>query len=228
MTTSGTSAFNPSLNEIIEEAYERAGTQVRSGNDFRSARRSLNILVSEWANRGLNLWTLQEASVTLTQGSSTFVLPVDCIDIVDHSIRVGSGPSQTDYAIQRIGVGTWANLSSKNQTGRPLQIFVERKAQPNIRVWPTPDTNYTLIYWYLRRIQDAGSTGTLTMDIPHRFVPALVAGLAYHIALKKSATEPQIMSRVEFLKNYYEEQFELAAGEDRDRSSLFLAPYQES
>lgn len=227
MPTSGTSAYNPSLNEIIEEAYERAGSQVRSGNDFRSARRSLNILVSEWANRGLNLWTLQESSLAVVTGQNTYTLPPDTIDITDHSIRTGSGAGQTDFVVQRIGAGSWSNLSVKNQTGRPLQLFVERKAPPVIRLWPVPDANYTLIYWYLRRIQDAGASGTLTMDIPHRFIPALVAGLSYQIALKKSATEPQIMSRVEFLKGLYEEQFEMAAGEDRDRSSLFLAPYQE-
>ena len=228
MTTSGTTSFNPTLNDLIEEAFERAGSQVRSGNDFRSARRSLSILVSEWANRGLNLWTLLEATMTLTAGVSTFSLPTDCIDVTDHSIRVGTGTSQTDYTIQRIGVGTWSNLSVKNQTGRPLQLFVERKIAPNIRVWPTPDTDYTLVYWYLRRMQDAGSTGTLTMDIPHRFIPALVAGLAYYTAMKKSAVQPEIMPRVQFLQQEYEKQFDLAAGEDRDRSSLFLAPYEGS
>ena len=227
MATSGTTSFNLNLNEIIEEAFERAGTQVRSGLDFRSARRSLNILASEWANRGFNLWTVTEDSIAILQGVNTYALPSDCIDVVEHSIRTGTGQSQTDYVVQRIGVGTWSNLSAKNITGRPLQLFVERTASPSIRIWPVPDQSYTLIYWYLRRIEDAGSSGTLTLDIPHRFIPAMVAGLAYLIAMKKSATQPEIMQRVEFLKNYYEEQFELAAGEDRDRSSLFIAPYQE-
>jgi len=225
LTTSGTTSFDLNLIEIVEEAFERAGAQLRTGNDFRSARRSLNLLASEWANKGLNLWTVTEATLSLVAGTSSYDLPSDCIDVIEHSLRTGTGQSQVDYNLERVGVGTWQSLANKNQTGRPLQLFVERQIAPSVNIWPVPDQSYTLVYWYLRRIQDAGATGTLTLDVPHRFLPALVAGLAYHVALKKSAMVPEIMQRITLLKSIYDEQFQLAADEDRDRSSLWIAPY---
>lgn len=220
MTTSGTATFFPSIVTIIEEAYERAGSEMRSGNDVRSARRSLDLLASEWANRGINLWTLESGSVALVAGTATYNLPADTVDILDFVIRSGTGTSQTDYQVQRMGVGGFASITTKNTQGRPTQVFVQRIAVPSITLWPVPNNSTdSFVYWRLRRIQDTGNA-TNTMDIPHRFVPALVAGLAFSLAMKK----PDLADRVPFLKQEYMEQFALAAEEDRDRSSLWIIP----
>lgn len=223
MATSGTATFNLDIHEICEEAYERAGTQMRSGYDLRSARRKLNLMASEWANRGLNLWTVEEKTITIVPGTQTYTLPSDTVDIIEAALRITSATGvPTDYNIERMGVGTWNALTNKTQTGRPLQYFVERTITPSVRIWPSPDTlaTYTLVYWRLRRIQDAGGGGTTQMDIPHRFLPAIIAGLAYYIAMGKQ----ELMQRVPFLKQEYENQFQLAYEEDRDRSSLMISP----
>lgn len=224
MTTSGTATFNPSIVTLIEEAYERAGSEMRSGNDVRSARRKLDMMASEWANRGVNLWTLESGSVALVAGTADYSLPADTVDILDFVVRSGSGTSQIDYQVERMGVGGYSAITTKNTTGRPLQVYVTRSITPAITLWPVPDSaaTYTFVYWRLRRIQDTGSA-TATMDIPHRFIPALVAGLAYYIAMSKRELE----SRVPFLKQEYEAQFQMAAEEDRDRTSLFIFPYQD-
>ncbi len=179
MATSGTATFNLDLVELVEEAFERAGGEVRSGYDLRTARRSLNLLLADWANRGLNLWTFEEGSVSLVAGTATYALPADTVDIIEHVLRTGSGASQSDMTMTRTSVSTYAAIPNKLATGRPLQLLVTRTATPTVTVWPVPDGGgpYTLRYWRLRRLQDAG-TGVQTQDVPFRFLPALVAALA--------------------------------------------------
>ena len=223
MATSGTATFNPEIVEIVEEAYERCGLELRSGYDLKTARRSLDIMAAEWSNRGINLWTVESGTVALTTGTATYTLPADTIDLLETVIRTGSGSDQQDLSINRISVSTYATIPNKNNQGRPIQIYVDRQATPKVSVWPTPDSSatYTLAYWRLRRIEDAGRAGSNTYDVPSRFIPCLVAGLAYHIATKR----PEVgLDRVTFLKAAYDEQFTLAADEDRDKSSIQFAP----
>ena len=223
MATSGTATFNPEIVEIVEEAYERCGLELRSGYDLKTARRSLDIMAAEWSNKGINLWTVESGTLSLTTGTATYTLPADTIDLLETVIRTGSGSNQQDVSINRISVSTYATIPNKNNQGRPIQIYVDRQATPKVSVWPTPDssTTYTLAYWRLRRIEDAGRAGSNTYDVPSRFIPCLVAGLAYHIATKR----PEVgLDRVTFLKAAYDEQFTLAADEDRDKSSIQFAP----
>ena len=223
MATSGTAAFNPEIVEIVEEAYERCGLELRSGYDLKTARRSLDIMAAEWSNKGINLWTVESGTLSLTTGTATYTLPADTIDLLETVIRTGSGSNQQDLSINRISVSTYATIPNKNNQGRPIQIYVDRQATPKVSVWPTPDSSatYTLAYWRLRRIEDAGRAGSNTYDVPSRFIPCLVAGLAYHIAIKR----PEVgLDRVTFLKAAYDEQFTLAADEDRDKSSINFAP----
>jgi hypothetical protein len=230
VTTSGTSGFNLDLNDIIEEAFERCGVEVRTGYEHRTARRSLNLLTIEWANRGINLWTIEQGSIPMVQGQIIYTLPVDTIDLLDQVIRTQTGVNQTDINISRISVSTYATIPNKNTQGRPIQVWIDRQsgateptgvAAPEIYVWPTPDQSdfYTFVYWRLRRIQDAG-TGTSTQDIPFRMLTCLVAGLAYYLSLKI----PEAANRIEMLKMAYEEQWLLASSEDREKASLRLAP----
>jgi len=225
MTTSGTASFNPQLTEIIQEAYDRAGVVMRSGYEYRSARRSIDLMMQEWANRGINLWTVEEGSQLLTPGTATYTLPADTVDLIDHVIRTSPGnvASQADLTINRMSVSNYSTIPNKLSTGRPIRIYVDRQITPKFTVWPVPDASqqYTLVYWRLRRIQDAGSPGTNTMDMPFRFMPALVAGLAYNLAMKSPGAE----ARVPVLKAVYEEQFQLAADEDRSRASVRFLPY---
>lgn len=223
MATSGTAIFNPEIVEIVEEAYERCGLELRSGYDLKTARRSLDIMAAEWSNKGINLWTVESGTLSLTTGTATYTLPADTIDLLETVIRTGSGSNQQDLSINRISVSTYATIPNKNNQGRPIQIYVDRQATPKVNVWPTPDSSatYTLAYWRLRRIEDAGRAGSNTYDVPSRFIPCLVAGLAYHIATKR----PEVgLDRVTFLKAAYDEQFTLAADEDRDKSSIQFAP----
>lgn len=223
MTTSGTATFNLDIAEIAEEAFERAGLELRSGYDMKTARRSLNLLAAEWSNLGLNLWTVATGSISLVPGTTTYNLPADTIDVIEHVIRTNNSGQNTDITMQRISVSDYAAIPTKSTQGRPLQIYVNRQIQPTVTVWPVPDssTTYTLVYWYLRRIEDTGASAANTADIPVRFLPALVAGLAYYIALKN----PDASDRVQMLKGLYEEQFQLAASEDRDRAPDRFLPY---
>lgn len=222
MATSGTAAFNLDLNQLVEEGFERCGQELRTGYDLRTARRSLNLLTAEWANRGINLWTIEEGSIALTNGTATYNLPADTIDLLDHVIRTGTGQNQQDITISRISADTYISIPAKNATGRPIQVWINRQAtQPSINVWPTPnqDNTYTFKYWRLRRIQDAG-TGVNTQDIPFRFLPCLVAGLAFYLSMKL----PNAGDRTQFLKQEYEEQWMLASTEDREKADYRLAP----
>lgn len=228
MTTSGTTTWSPDLGEVFEEAFERAGLELRSGYDIKTARRSLNFLLTEWANKGLNLWTVKSGTLTLAPGQSVYTtadgLPSDAIDYIEHVCRTVSGGIPTDITLNRISVSTYANIPTKSQTGRPYQIYVNRATtSPSVTVWPVPDssTTYTLVYWYLKREDDATTPISQTLDIPFRFYNALTAGLAYHIALKK----PEVADRVSMLKSLYDEAFQLAADEDRDRSSVRFTPF---
>jgi hypothetical protein len=302
MSTSGTSAFNLDLTEIVEEAYERTGSELRTGYDLKTARRSLNLLFADWANRGVNMWTFEQGSITLVPGLSTYPIPNDTVDLLEHVIRTGEGSvaTQADLTITRISVSTYATIPNKLQQARPIQVWVQRLdgattaslttlsagisatdttitvtsatnladagymligtetiyygyatgntlyncargqngttaashstgdavAQQNlpcITVWPTPDNSqtYTFVYWRMRRIDDAGN-GVNTMDVPFRFIPCLVAGLAYYLALKV----PNALARLDILKAQYDEAWELASTEDRETAALRFVPRQ--
>ena len=231
MTTSGTSSFDIQITDLFEEAYERAGSEMRSGYDFRTARRSFNLLTMEWANRGINLWTVESGTIPLVAGTATYNLPVDTIDLIEHVIRQnpGNASTQTDISISRISVSTYSTIPNKLNTGRPIQVYINRRSgattptgiqYPTITVWPIPpDNSYTFVYWRLRRIQDAGN-GDGTTDIPFRFVPALTAGLAYQIAMKI----PEAAVRLPMLQAEYEKQWQLASEEDREKAPVRFVP----
>jgi hypothetical protein len=214
----------PDLPEIFEEAFERAGLSLQTGYDLKTARRSFNLLTLEWQNRGLNLWTINAGTQALTAGTATYTLPTGTIDIIEHQIRTGTGTNQVDTDVQRVSVSTYAKTSNKNAQGKPSQIFVQRLAtSTTFTLWPVPDSaaTYTLAYFYLLGIGGVTSGISGTAAVPPRFVPCLVTGLAYYIAMKK----PEVANRVAPLKQEYEFQFELAANEDTDSSALKFVPY---
>jgi len=300
MTTTGSTLFNMDFTEIAEEAWERAGREMRSGYDLRTARRSMNLMTIEWQNRGINMWTMEQGVINLTPGLATYALPTDTIDLLEHVIRTGQNTSSTqaDLTITRISVSTYATIPNKLSQARPIQVWIQRlsgqtnpttavldgaitstdttitlnsvvglagagfirlnsediyytyisgntlggvyrgqnnttaAAQadgtavfvpqlPAVTVWPTPDnsTPYQFVYWRLRRVQDAGA-GMETSDMNFRFLPCLVAGLAYHIAIKT----PDLMPRIQMLKQIYDETFEIAAGEDREKAAVRFVP----
>ena len=216
----------PDLPELFEEAFERAGLEMRSGYDLKTARRSLNILTLEWQNRGINLFTIDSGTLSLSAGTATYTMPTDTIDIIEHTIRTGTGTSQLDTNLARISVSTYAQKSNKNTQAKPTQIFVQRLADSvTVTMWPVPDSadTYTLSFFRIVGIDgiSSGIDGTTTSFIPPRFAPCLVSGLAYYIAMKR----PEVANRVAPLKQEYEFQFELAAGEDQDSSSARFVPY---
>ncbi len=223
MATSGTTAFNMDFTEIAEEAWERAGREMRSGYDLKTARRSMNLLTIEWQNRGINMWTIDSGTINLVQGQTQYALPADTIDLLEQQLRTNSGnvATQSDLTLNRISVSTYAAIPNKLTQGRPIQLYIERQVDtPKVNVWPVPDNNnYVLYYWRMRRIEDAGR-GVQTADMNFRFFPCLVAGLAYYIAMKI----PELVDRVGMLKSIYDEQFELAAGEDREKTSARFVP----
>ena len=223
MTTSGTTSFDMDFTEIAEEAWERAGREMRSGYDLRTARRSMNLMTIEWQNRGINMWTIDSGTVTLVSGTSRYDLPTDTIDLLEQVIRTDSGSTskQSDLTISRISVSTYAAIPNKLTQGRPIQVWIERLTErPHINVWPVPDkSGYLFAYWRLRRVEDAGS-GVETADMNFRFLPCLVAGLAYNIAMKV----PELTDRVQMLKMAYDEQFNLEASEDREKPSAIFVP----
>ena len=301
MTTSGTSLFNLPFNEIAEECYERCGVEMRTGYQLRTARRSMNLLTIEWANRGINLWTIDQGEIPLVQGQVSYPLPNDTIDLLDHVIRQYEGTSnQMDINVTRISETMYSTIPNKLAQGRPIQVWVNRQSAQsnpttiqtssaitatatsipvtnaaglasagyvsingeqiyynniennvlnlcargqngttaaaqasgsflnvvnniNINIWPTANAGggYTFVYWRLRRIQDAGG-GSSNQDIPFRFLPALISGLTYYLSVKI----PEAVARTPELKAQYEEQFNMAAGEDREKASLRLVPRQ--
>jgi len=223
MATSGTTAFNLDFTEIAEEAWERAGREMRSGYDLRTARRSMNLMMIEWQNRGINMWTIDEGNLPLVANTATYNLPADTIDLLEAAVRTNAGnpTNQQDLSLNRISVSTYATIPNKLSTGRPVQMMISRERDnPTVTVWPVPNTgDYSIQYWRMRRIQDAGN-GVETADVNFRFLPCLVAGLAYHIAMKV----PELMPRTEVLKLAYEEQFRLAAEEDREKAPVRFVP----
>jgi len=305
MATTGLSTFNLDMNEIVEEAFERCGKQLRSGYDFRTARRSINLLTIEWANKGINLWTVEQGQIVMNTGQAIYPLPVDTIDILDAVTRQYNGmqTNQIDININRISESTYSTIPNKNATGRPIQMYVNRQSGnvadiaqttvatgypisasdttitltsvtglptvgfinidnetigyqnivgnqilnawrgqngttaashtagasvyvnylPSLNVWPTPNppgNQYTLVYYRMRRLQDAGN-GVNTEDIPFRMIPAMAAGLAYHLSVKLEGVD---MQRIMGLKAAYEETWQQAADEDREKAPLRWVP----
>ena len=214
MATSGSRDFDLDVAEIIEEAYERCGLEVRTGYDARTARRSLNLMFADWANRGLNLWTVTQATQALTAGTSTYSFDTTYTDLLEVVLR----RSGTDFQLSRISRSECLTIPNKTTQGRPSQYFYDRQVTPQILLWPTPENSTdTLVYYYVRRIEDADALVNTT-NAPFRFLPCMVAGLAYYTALKKAP------ERVQLLKVLYEEEFQRAADEDEDRVALKLQP----
>ena len=225
MATSGTTTFNLDLGDIMEEAYERCGLELRSGFDYRTARRSLNLLMLDWQNRGLNLWTVKNASQTLTAGTGAYPLSSEKLDVIEGVLRTDAGDvtKQTDLTMQRISISQYSHQTNKLLQGRPIQYYIERAPSGLTgNVWPVPDAaqTYTFNYYYMERIEDVGSPASLNMDVPARFLPCLTAGLAYMIAVKRA----EAASRLPFLKENYEEQWNMAADSAREKASLYVVP----
>ena len=214
----------PDLPELFEEAFERAGVEMRSGYDLRTARRTLNLLQLEWQNRGLNLFTIDGGTLALTAGTAEYTMPSDTIDLIEHQLRTGSGTDQRDTHLEQVSVSTYAQQTNKNLEGRPTQIYVHRGVSDvTVTLWPVPDSaaTYTLSYYRLQGIDGLSSGIGTTAQVPPRFVPALVAGMAVHIAMKK----PELAARVAPLKAEYEAQFNMASGEDEERASWYMRPH---
>jgi hypothetical protein len=244
MTVVASADFNLDLSELVEEAFERCGSELRTGYDLRTARRSLNLLFADWANRGINMWTIEQGSIPMVQGVNTYDLPVDTVDLLEHVVRTNPGVqnTQADLTITRISVSTYATIPNKLQQARPIQVWVNRQSgatyagtanttppagvdAPKVVVWPTPDQGtalnpyYTFVYWRMRRVHNAGD-GSNTMDIPFRFLPCLVAGLAYYMALKIPGAD----ARLPILKQQYDDTWSNAAAEDVDKSAIRFVP----
>ena len=214
MTTSGSRDFNLDVAEVIEEAYERCGLEVRTGYDAKTARRSMNLMFADWANRGLNLWTVKEANFTVTQGTSSYSLAADVVDVLEVVIR----RSNTDFEVQRISRSDYATVPNKTTQGRPSQYYLDRQITPVMYLWSTPENSTDQVrYYYVRRIEDA-DTLVNTTDMPFRFFPCMVAGLAYYLSMKRAP------ERAQLLKVVYEEEFQRAADEDEGRTPLKLQP----
>lgn len=214
MATSGSRDFELDVADIIEEAYERCGLEVRTGYDAKTARRSLNLMFAEWANRGLNLWTIKQATLTLTKGQSQETLTPDVVDLLEVVLRRDG----TDFELSRISRGEYLTIPNKTSEARPSQYYFERKINPVINIWATPENSTDqIVYYYVQRIEDA-DTLTNTTDMPFRFYPCMVAGLAYYLSMKRAP------ERIQLLKSVYEEEFQRASDEDEDRTPLKLQP----
>ena len=226
MTTSGETSFNLDFIEAVEEAYERVGLEVRSGWDAKTARRSINLMLLEWANRGINMWTMEERVVTLTQGVGEYQLDADIVDIIEQVVQLPNQTQTTRYTVSRVSVSTYATRTNPTIQSRPTQIYIERlNAGPKVHLWPLPNiAGYTLHYWILKRIEDAGAY-TNTGDFPFRFLPVFVAGLAYMIAQKKRRDDPNLVAT---LKAEYDEAWSNASSEDREKATLKIAPRSSS
>ena len=222
MATSGTKTFELDVADYIEEAFERCGIEVRTGYDQRTARRSLNLLLAEWANRGLNQWTIKEEIINVGSSSESYTLAASDIDIISAVVRFTTGvgtQSQQDLTLDRVSREYYLNIPNKLTPGRPVQFFVDRQVIPVLYLWPMPNTNYYVVVNKLVRMDDAAA-GANTLQLPFRFYPCLAAGLAYYLSMKKAP------ERTQMLRAAYEEEFDRAAGEDRDRAGLRLTPVQ--
>jgi hypothetical protein len=217
MATSGTNTFDLDVDQLIEEAFERCGINSRSGYDLKSARRSLNIMLAEWANRGINLWTVELRTKTLTASTSSYTLDSDLIDILE-AVLFTTSDTSTDVEVDRISRAEYLNISTKSSEGTPVQYFLQRGAStPTLYLYPTPDAAHTFKYWGLTKIQDAGDYND-QLEVPTRFIPCLSSGLAYYMSVKKAP------ERTPLLKQLYEEEWQRASEEDRPRSSFFATP----
>jgi hypothetical protein len=214
MATSGSTDFELDVADYVEEAFERCGIEVRTGYDLKTAKRSLNLLLADWANRGLNQWTIKQRSLTLVVGDGEYDLGADVIDVLSVIVRRDG----TDYSMDRLSRDEYLTIPTKTTQGRPNQFFLDRQLTPNLKIWPTPEnTSDVVIYDALTRMDDA-DVYTNTMDMPFRFYPCLAAGLSYYLSLKRAP------ERTQLLKSVYEEEFQRAAEEDRDRASFNVAP----
>ena len=214
MALSDSKDFELDVAEYIEEAFERCGLEVRTGYDLRTAKRSLNLMLAEWANRGLNQWTIKQRSLALVQADGEYPLSTDIIDVLSVVLR----RNNTDYALSRVSRDIFISIPNKTTQGRPSQFFLDRQNTPNLKIWPVPENDTdVIIYDALTRMDDADSQVN-TMDMPFRFYPCLAAGLAYYISMKRAP------DRIQLLKAVYEEEFERAMTEDRDRSSFNVVP----
>jgi len=217
MATSGTNAFDLDVDEVIEESFERCGLNSRSGYDLKTARRSLNIMLAEWANRGINLWTVELRTQTLTADTTSYTLGTDVIDVLEAVVFTENNTS-TDIEVDRISRAEYLNISNKSTEGTPVQFFVERNSSaPVLYLYPTPDGAHSFKYYALTKMQDAGSY-TNELEVPTRFLPCLVSGLAYYLSVKKSP------ERTPLLKQIYDEEWQRASEEDRPRSSFYAVP----
>ena len=218
MATSGTKTFALDTGEVIEEAYELAGLEARTGYDAATARRSLNIMFADWSNRGINIWTIAQVNLTLTEGTASYTLNSYDIDILEAVIRRTQNSTQTDYQMSRIGRMEYLNIPNKTTEARPTEFFVDRQATPVLKLWPTPENSTDIFVSYrIQRIDDA-SASAQDQEVPSRFIPAMVSGLAYYMALKKNP------ERVAMLLQIYEQDLKRAQDEDRGRASLHLVP----
>ena len=214
MATSSSTDFELDVADYIEEAFERCGLEIRTGYDLQTARRSMNLMLAEWANRGLNQWTIEQRTQALTAADTDYSLGTDVIDILSAVVR----RSGTDFSLSRISRDSYLAIPTKTSSGRPTQFFLDRQITPNLKIWPAPENSTdVIIYDALTRIQDA-DTAANTLEVPFRFYPCLTAGLAYYLSMKKN---PQL---TQMLKVIYEEEFQRAKGEDRDRSSFTVTP----
>jgi len=223
MTTSGTTAFDLQIDDIIEEAYERCGMRTNSGNDLRSARRSLNLLFSEWGNRGIHLWKVQLNEQALTAGTATYTVATDVNDVLEAYISTTAAASDSsstnDIALTKIDRSAYAALPNKLQTGQPSQYYVDRQTTPTISLYLAPDaTTYTTLKFYtINRIEDAGGF-TNTADVAYRFLPCMCSGLAYYLSQKRAP------DRIQLLKQLYEDELIRALNEDGSRTSVYISP----
>lgn len=219
MATSGTTVFDLQIDELIEEAFERCGMQMTSGFQLKTARRSLNLMFLEWANRGLNLWTIELATYTLDKGEEEIALDTDTVNVLSAVIRDNSQSPPVDISIDRISRSAYLDIPDKSTEARPAQYYVERTNVPKVYLYPAPnlDNTYQLRYYRIKRMDDAGDYSN-TADVNFRFLPCLAAGLAYYISLKYAPDRTQI------LKGLYEEEFARAAAEDRDTASAYFLP----
>lgn len=226
MATSGTSAFNLDIIDLCEEAFERAGIEMRTAYDLRTARRALDIMMLEWQNKGVNLWCTEEANFTTVQSQAEYSIDTDTIDVLEHVVRVNDGLSnQADYWLDRISLTRYAAITDKTTEGRPTMCWFDRQIAPKLVLYPVPDAaTYKIYYWKARRIEDVGADGSNNMDIPERFIPAIVTGLAYQIGVRKRMEVPGITETLPFLKEDAMEQFTLATQEDREKVSLRIRP----
>ena len=218
MATSGSTNFEPNVTEFVEEAYERCGLELRTGYDLKTAKRSINLMLAEWANRGLNQWTIDQATQTVTEGTTDYTLNANIIDILDVVVRRTINETQTDISMSRIGRSEYLNIPNKETKSRPSQFFLDKSNIPVLKIWPAPENSTDiLVFNKIVRMDDA-DTAIDTMDMPFRFYPCFVAGLSYYLSLKKA---PQLTPQ---LKAVYEEEFRRAADQDEDRASFKIRP----